>query len=332
MTTDFRQRKTPQENGKMRERSESRTVGSTVLGAILILIAAFFASGCTCPEAAEKAYHHVVVLGDPHLPGKHLAHKERVRRTINSWPDVDLVIAVGDICDEYGTEAEFTAARAFFAKLDKPLAVIAGNHDVLYTTPSWPGGGGYQPASPATREAKLALFRRTFGLAEHWYSRDLGGYLLLFLSTDREGFAAGMSEPQLAWLRTTLAAHPATPTIIVFHGPLPGTQYPFKQYINRPQAVAQPVEAIHVLIAANPQVFLWVSGHTHTPATEASYAAPINVYAGQVTNIHNADMKRERIWTNSLLLYPDKVVVRTYDHQERAWMPKLERTISPPKL
>ena len=85
------------------------------------------------------------------------------------------------------------------------------------------------------------------------------------------------------------------------------------------------------LITANPQVFLWVSGHTHTPPTEESYASPINIYAGQVTNIHNTDMKRETIWTNSLFLYPDKVVVRTFNHQEKAWHPELERTILPPK-
>ena len=61
---------------------------------------------------------------------------------------------------------------AFFAKLDKPLAAVAGNHDVIYETPSWPGGGGYLGASSATQEAKLKLFRETFGLAEHLLQPD----------------------------------------------------------------------------------------------------------------------------------------------------------------
>ena len=312
--------------------TQQRTIRRSIFLAALALVVVLYACGQPCPEVAEKSYHHLVILGDPHLPGQHLAHKESVRKTINSWKDVDLVIAVGDICAEYGTEAEYAAARTFFAKLDKPLAAVAGNHDVIYETPSWPGGGGYLGASSATREAKLKLFRETFGLAEHFYSRMIGGYLLIFLSTDHESFATGMSEPQLGWLRAELARHPATPTIIVFHGPLQGTQHAFKQYINRPHAIAQPAETIHALITANPQVFLWVSGHTHTPPTEESYASPINIYAGQVTNIHNTDMKRETIWTNSLYLYPDKVVARTFNHQEKAWHPELERTILPPKL
>ena len=42
-------------------------------------------------------------------------------------------------------------------------------------------------------------------------------------------------------------------------------------------------------------------------------------------------MNRERIWTNSLFFYPDRVVVKTFDHKAGAWMEKLERTILPPR-
>lgn len=307
-----------------------RTVRRSIFLVAIALVVTLSACGKPSLESAAKPYHHLVVLGDPHLPGQHLAQKEGVRDTINSWQDVDLVIAVGDICAEYGTDAEYAAARAFFAKLDKPLAAVAGNHDYIYATPSSPGGG-YMPGSAASQEAKLKLFRETFGLAEHYYSRVVGGYLLIFLSTDHESFATGMSEPQLAWLRAELNRHPSTPTIIVFHGPLLGTQHNFKRYINRPHSIAQPAETIHAIITGNPQVFLWIAGHTHTPPTEESYASPINIYADQVTSIHNTDMKREIIWTNSLFLYPDKVVVRTFNHQERAWHPELERTVTPRK-
>jgi 3',5'-cyclic AMP phosphodiesterase CpdA len=312
--------------------SNQTTRRSILLGAIALIAALLTACGPPCPEALPRAYRQIVILGDPHLPGQHLAQKKEVRATINGWHDVDLVVAVGDICDEYGTAEEYKAARAFFARLNKPLAIVTGNHDVLYETPSWPGGGGYHPATHTTREAKLRLFRRTFHLPVHYSSRMVGGYLLVLLSTDHEHFATGIREEQLDWLRTELTSHPRTPTIIVFHGPLQGTQYAFKRYINRPHSVAQPVDAIHALLTANPQIFLWVSGHTHTPPTEESYASPINVYADQVTNIHNTDMKRETIWTNSLLLYPDRVVVRTFNHRQRAWQPELERTIQLPRL
>ncbi|MCL1981332.1 MAG: metallophosphoesterase [Proteobacteria bacterium] len=300
----------------------------------LALLALLIGATSRCPPSAPRPYRQVVILGDPHLPGRNLAAKEQVRRTINGWRDVDLVVAVGDICDLYGTPAEYAAAREFFNRLNHPLALVNGNHDYIYATPASPEAyaKNFNPASKEERAEKLTRFRQTFRLSTLSSSRMVGGYLFLFLAADHDRFAVGISEQQMNWLRTELAHAPRTPTIIVFHGPLKGTQYPFKRHINQPHSVAQPVEAIQALLAANPQVFLWISGHTHTPATEASFASPINLYDGRLTNIHNPDMKRETIWTNSLLLYPDQVVVKTYNHLQGAWLPELTRVIRPPKL
>lgn len=299
---------------------------------LLLLLFGLLAGCGTCrQQTPERGYHHLLVLGDPHLPGTNLPQKENIIDTINTWEDVDLVVAVGDICDVYGTEAEYAAAGAFFARLRKPLVPIAGNHDYIYATPTT-ASGGYLTGSPASQQAKLRIFRQTFGLRHLFSSKTIGGYHVLFLSTDHPSFAAGISESQLDWLRGQLYRHRTTPTIVFFHGPLKGTQHAFKHYVNRPQAIAQPAEILHTIITANPQIFLWVSGHTHTPPTETSYADPINLYANQVTNIHNMDMKRETIWTNSLLLYPDRVVVKTYRHNDGVWLAELERTIRPPRL
>lgn len=81
--------------------------------------------------------------------------------------------------------------------------------------------------------------------------------------------------------------------------------------------------------ADNPQVFMWVSGHTHTAPSRESFASAINLRDGRVMNIHCTDMQdRSVVWTNSLFLYPDRVVVKTFDHGEEVWMRKLEREIS----
>lgn len=299
---------------------------------IAVVVLAMF-PGCiglrTVP--AETASHHLVILGDPHLPGATLAAKEKVLARINTWADVEAVVAVGDICALYGTEEEYAAAKAYFAQLKKPLLPIAGNHDYIYQTPP-DTGGGYIPGSEESQQAKLHLFRDTFGLSTLFYAKRMGRYLLLFLSTDHASFATGLSEHQLHWLGEQLAANPTRPTIVFFHGPLNGTQYNYKHYVNKPHSIAQPEDTLRALITANPQLFLWVSGHTHTPPTEPSYAAPINLYANQVTNIHNTDMKRETIWTNSLYLYPDRVEIKTFNHNEQRWLSELDRVITPPEL
>jgi Icc protein len=43
-------------------------------------------------------------------------------------------------------------------------------------------------------------------------------------------------------------------------------------------------------------------------------------------------MNRETIWTNSIFLYPDKIVVKTYDHKRGAWLPDFDHTVLPPPL
>ena len=60
---------------------------------------------------------------------------------------------------------------------------------------------------------------------------------------------------------------------------------------------------------------------------QAITTAAINLYDGQVRNIHNPDLDREVIWTNSLYLYPDKVVIKTFRHSDHTWLDQLERTI-----
>ena len=273
----------------------------------------------------------MVILGDPHLPGKDLENKKHVLEKINSWEDVEMVIAVGDICEYFGTDAEYTAAKEFFSVLHKPLYPIASNHDYIYESPGEPNSKRLSMGSPATQHAKLRQFCKTFGLTHYFYSRNVGGYLLVFLSADHPNHLSGMSEQEITWLRSELGKNSKTPTIIIFHGPLKGTLRDYKRFVNTPNYIAQPAETIHEILMNNPQVFLWVSGHTHTPPLEESYASPVNVYAGQVTNIHNKDMNSGTIWTNSLYLYPDRVVVKTFNHQEEIWLPAFDRTITLPK-
>jgi hypothetical protein len=152
-----------------------------------------------------------------------------------------------------------------------------------------------------------------------------------------------MSSSTLAWLKDELQSHPDAPTIVFFHAPLKGTLQSANEASERPSFIAQPEDKIRELILKNPQVFMWVSGHVHLAATNTKFADKVNVYEGQVTDIHNGDMdgrsylkatdakvtEHDDIWTNSLFLYPDKVVVKTYDHRRSEWLEALTRTILP---
>lgn len=273
---------------------------------------------------------HIVVLGDPHLPGKHPQMKEEVLEHINEWKDVDMVVAMGDLCSKTGTVEEYTYVKTYFSKLKKSLSVITGNHDFIYMD-ELDSNDKLQHASKEIQEAKLKRFQTTFNLPKLYYSMVKESYLLLFLSADDPNHLAELSKEQLAWLEQELQSHPKMPTIVFFHAPLENTLETYNRWVNTPNFVAQPKKKIHELLQANPQLFLWVSGHTNTSAKEASFASKVNQYE-HVTNIHNSDMNKDIIWTNSLFLEENFVSIKTYDHSKQEWIDTLDRHIAVPKF
>lgn len=277
-----------------------------------------------------SASTHIVILGDPHLPGKNPQMKEEVIEHINQWNNVDMVIAMGDLCSKTGTEEEYTYVKAYFAKLTKPLYVITGNHDFIYAD-KLDENEKLQHATHQIQEEKLKRFQTTFALPKLYYSVIKEPYLLLFLSTNTPSHLAELSHEEFIWFEHELQTHPKMPTIVFFHAPLENTLESYKHWVNTPDFIAQPKEKIQTLLQENPQLFLWVSGHTHTPATEPSFASTINRYE-HVTNIHNSDMNKEVIWTNSLFLEENHVSIKTYDHSQQKWLDALERHIDIPKF
>jgi len=305
-----------------------RTPARAILLAVLFV---FLAGPGGAPTfASEDRVHHVVVLGDPHLPGKHLVGKTAVIEKIGGWVDVDRVVVLGDICEDRGTAEEYAFAKQFFSALSQPAHFLVGNHDYIYDDATSAKGGRIR-AGPASRAEKLQRFKTTFGLGEVYASRRVGNYLLIFMSTDHllSRYLAHVSDRQLEWLRAELGKHRATPTVIFYHAPLRGTLLDFNDHANKDDFVAQPHAELREILRENRQVFLWVAGHMHVSATNESYRSAINVFHDQVTTVHVTDMQREWIWTTSLLLFPDRVVVKTFDHKKGAWADDLERTVKP---
>jgi 3',5'-cyclic AMP phosphodiesterase CpdA len=280
-----------------------------------------------CALFAQTPYTQIVLLGDPHLPGKNILAKGKVIQTLNDWKDVNMVVALGDLCSELGTPEEYTFAHTFFSMLNKPFYPINGNHDYFYANER-SENGKKQRASFALQKEKLQTFRKTFSLENNYFTLERGGYLLIFLSVDGSKYLTEISTEQLAWLEKTLKENPTKPTIAFFHAPLNNTLLNTKKNYNQLNYIAQPSTKINAILQQNPQLFLWVSGHTHTSFEEESFASPINLYDNHVNTIHNSDMNKKSITTNSLFLYPTYVIIKTYNHTRHSWEDKLERQIT----
>jgi Icc protein len=293
----------------------------------------------------EKNYYHIVVLSDLHLPGRMIPTKEKVIKTINSSPEVDMVVLLGDICEHFGTVEEYAYAKKFLSQLNKPFFPVVGNHEYIYDD-SIPGK--YVKASYSSRKKKLQRFKETFSLEEVFYSKRVESYLLIFLSADDlySNYLTEISGKQLDWLQSELGKNKNIPTIIFFHSPLKGTLTGNNEVVGDDNFIAQPHRKVHKIISENPQIFLWVSGHTHIAPTNANFNHKVNIYENRVTNIHNCDMDgrsflsetdtkgkgHTSIWTNSLFLYPEQVLIKTYDHKKDNWLENLGREIKLPKI
>lgn len=294
-------------------------------------------------EAAERAYYRIEILSDIHLPVRSelvaeeerqqriIAAKEAVLADINQSADVDQVVVLGDVVANTGNTAEYDFAAQFFAQLHKPITFVVGNHDYLYKDGELTGGKRVRGSSEE-RLAKLQRFQEKLQVPELYHSQQVGQYLLVFLSVDapESTCLTELSGAQLAWFKAELAAHAGQPTIVFFHAPLRGALSQYPAALKEKNAVAQPAEALAAILREEPQVFLWVSGHTHTSIKNPDFAAPVNWIDGRILNVHNPDMDKERICTNTLWLYPEEVVIKTYDHTAKAWLPAFERHIARP--
>ena len=318
---------------------------SKKLVAAIILLFSFFGFVFLGNQEAnhyqtQKECHRIVVISDAHYPSKLSAeenangrqkkidNKLSAIKDINGWNDVDLVVFLGDIVEKIGNESDYSQAKDFVNKLTKPKAIIAGNHEFMYDD-YLSANGKLKWASSELRAAKLERFKSTFQLNDLYYGRYIDNYLLIFLSPDvTDGkYLTEISLQQLSWLEKTLANNKTKPTLIFFHAPLAGTLKQYNKEVNTPNFIAQPEKPLHDLLIKNPQILLWVSGHTHTPATNTSFDEAINFYEGKILDLHNPTLDGKIIWTNSIYLYPDKILIRTFNHNTGEFIESLDRNI-----
>ncbi|WP_028129886.1 metallophosphoesterase [Selenomonas sp. AE3005] len=294
----------------------------------------------TVAAGGRKDYYHIVLISDLHLPVRTKSFpaaadqknvwekKQKLLQTINAWTDVDEVALLGDLAARYGKEAEFKVVDEYVSALRYPYYAVAGNHDYAYKDE--PVNKKKQKLAQGTlseKKAKLAAFQKRYHLPAAYYARDVGNCRLLYLSPDGCGSNVELSAEQLAWLQQEIATHKNGPVLFFCHGPLKGTLRTYNKKINTVSATAKPDTKLAEIMAAVPPGSLWISGHTHTPPTNDSYAdISVNRVNRNLVNIHNPTIDAKKLYTNSLYIYKDKIVIRTYDHNNGIWLQELERT------
>lgn len=179
---------------------------------------------------------------------------EQVIEAVRALPNpVDAVVVSGDLTAA-GSEADSLLARRLLDRLEVPVHVLPGNHDLRGT------------------------LRQAFGLPGEGeepidYSVEVGELRLIVLDSIVPGEDRGaLGAEQLRWLDAELGKEPGRPAILAMHHPPLSTGIPDWDGIN---LVAPEREALAEVVGRHPQLRAIVGGHLHRIASSALAGCPV---------------------------------------------------------
>lgn len=276
-------------------------------------------------EAASPDYT-LAIFSDLHVSSENQASLNKATSAISSMKEINAVALLGDLCKETGSPSEYEAAARVVKAFGKTIYAIPGNHDVIYED-ELNSKGKKERASKSEMKDKLDNFVDLFDQKAIRFSVKKAGYLLVFLPNDALGAKsiAAISEDTLDFLEETLSENRKVPTILFAHAPLENSyEVKVDQALSPLHAAAQPSGKIKEILAANPQVFMWVAGHRHTKPGSADFNSSFNK-VDNVNCIHVPNITAKSGWAMTLELYSGKAVVQTYDVIKSKWLTDYRR-------
>ncbi|HNX77265.1 MAG TPA: metallophosphoesterase [Candidatus Rifleibacterium sp.] len=269
----------------------------------------------------------LAVMADLHARPESLPLLQKAVSRVNSLKDIYALAITGDLCSRLGTREEYEVLAQGLKGLKVPSYAVPGNHDILYQDNLI--NGEKKRAAPAIKKAKQELFKKTLNLKSLYYSRKVGGHLLIFLPNDTlSGIPCVLpSDDAFEFLLKTLRENRNLPTIIFCHAPLTGS-YGDKRTMPPIQANAQPARKLANILKNNPQIYLWFAGHLHITPSQKYYNAPFNKVGG-VTVIHVPPSQIHSSWLQTVRLSSKGAVVRTMDVKTGRYLKKHTRVFRP---
>lgn len=269
----------------------------------------------------------LAVMADLHAKSESLPLLKKAIDRVNDLKDIMGLAIVGDLCNKLGTRSEYETLQNGLKGAKVPIYAVPGNHDILYK--DYLIGGEKKRGTPAEKKAKHELFKKTLNLKSLYYSRKIGGHLLVFLPNDALSAipCSFPSDDAYDFLRQTLHENRNLPTIIFNHAPLEGS-YGDKKTMPPIQANAQPSSRLKRLLKNNPQVYLWFAGHLHITPSQKYFNFSGN-RVGKVNVIHVPPSQIHASWVQVVRLSPKGAIIKTLDVKSGKYLKRHTRVFRP---
>lgn len=292
--------------------------------------------GAEEPQPAEPRPFTVALLSDPHTHAESStlvgAINDKFSRAVADLKPLrpNLWLVCGDVSD-HGQPGQFQAFLKIMRGVAKPdqILVTTGNHEFY--------------DNEASDAVALDRFRKAFGQGQPYSSRIVNGIHFVMLADEQFKTApyapnwAWLSPGQVQWFRKVLAEHRERPTIVSLHQPLQDTV--IWSHGGNDFAGTGQIKELRAIIKENPQIRLWLSGHTHIALTNDGQVVKQGsvTYVGLGSTFYlfvppgpgdtdlTGGFKKDLSASQSRVLevWPDRWVIRTRDHVKQAWLDDL---------
>ena len=239
---------------------------------------------------------------------------------------MDAVIVAGDVA-ENGLAEEYQLVYEGLSGLENCRYILsAGNHDIRLRS--------YKQAVSRFTELSNALNNGVDPVSELHFSEVINGYKFIVLGSDKATFEeAYISDAQLEWLDSELAAENGHPTFVICHQPLKLTHDLPNTWGNGTNlnagSVGDQSDAIKEILLKYENV-IFITGHLHTGFGEASYETIDNLHIVNVPalSIGNKDGQYNGSGLGYIVeVYDDEVIFRARNLETGEWLPDHDETI-----
>jgi 3',5'-cyclic AMP phosphodiesterase CpdA len=295
------------------------------------------------PDAGDRPFR-VALLSDPHTQEagslSAVAVNGKLARAVADYKALkpDIWLCNGDIADT-GTAAQHDAFKKVLSTVTRPeqMLVTTGNHEFY--------------DKEASDGEELRRFTDAFGLQKPYSHRVAGGIHFVMLADEmykqapKNGDWAWLTPEQLRWFEQVLAENRDKFTVVCLHQPLQDTIV--WSFGNNNFAGCGQISEIRAIVKKNPQVKLWLSGHTHMGAEIPGNIATKDgvAYVGLGSTFYQftpseapedqggwpggSGFRKDLSASESRFLevWPDRVVVKARDHARQAWIDSQALTI-----